>query len=102
MVPFGLTDLQVRAHYRFSLGKLKVLPHEKVEQGRCFRLGGARTMVAALEDFVAQTAAQVRFALEECAGELKNVTKRRQEIQITKKREYHVCSEAAAPFVQRV
>lgn len=75
MVLFGLTDLQVGAHYRFSLGKLKVLPHEKVEQGRRFRLGGARTMVAALEDFVAQTAAQVRFALEECAGELKNATK---------------------------
>lgn len=28
-------------------------------------------MVAALEDFVAQTATQVGFALEECAGELK-------------------------------
>lgn len=60
----------MRAHYRFSLGKLKVLSHEKVKQGRSLRLGGAGAMVAALEDFITQAAAQVSFALEERAGEL--------------------------------
>lgn len=67
---WSLTDLQVWAHNRFSLGKLEILSHEKIKQGRCLRLGGARTMVAALEDFVTQTTAQVGFALEEGAGEL--------------------------------
>lgn len=68
--PFGLTNLQMWADYRFSLGKLKVLSHEKVKQGSCFRLGGAGTMVTALEDFVTQTAAQVCSTLKECTGEL--------------------------------
>lgn len=53
-----------------SLGELKVLPHEKVEQCRRLRLGGAGPVVAALEDLVAQAAAQVCLALEEGAGEL--------------------------------
>lgn len=65
------TDLQVGADDGLSLGELKVFPHEKVEQRRCLRLGGAGAVVAALEDLVAQAAAQVRLALEERAGELR-------------------------------
>lgn len=66
----GLTDLQMRAHYRFPLGELEILSHEKIKQSRRFRLGAAGTMVAALEDFVTQTTAQIGFTLEEGAGEL--------------------------------
>lgn len=69
-LPFGLTNLQMWADYRFSLGKLKVLSHEKVKQGSCLCLGWAGTMVTALEDFITQTAAQVCSTLEECTGEL--------------------------------
>lgn len=64
------TDLQVGADDGLSLGELKVFPHEEVEQRRRLRLGGAGAVVAALEDLVAQAAAQVRLALEERAGEL--------------------------------
>lgn len=67
---FCYADLQMGADYRLSLGKLKVFSHEKIEQGSCLRLGGAGTMVAALEDLIAQTATQVCLTLEECTGEL--------------------------------
>lgn len=63
------------ADYRLALGKLKVFPHEKVQQGSCLRLGGAGTMVTALEDLIAQTAAQVCLTLEECTGELQEKMK---------------------------
>lgn len=62
-------------------------------------------MVAALEDFVAQTTAQVGFALEEGAGELEMWGKKRVHLKKTKQNvayfEYYVCTEGAAPFVQR-
>lgn len=67
------TDLQVGADDGLPLGELKVFPHEEVEQRGRLRLGGAGAVVAALEDLVAQAAAQVRLALEEGAGELQTV-----------------------------
>lgn len=70
------TDLQMWADYRLALCELKVFPHEKVQQCSCLRLGGAGTMVTALEDLVAKTAAQVSLTLEECIGELEGETRR--------------------------
>ncbi len=65
----------MRADYRLALGKLKVFSHEKIQQGSCLRLGGAGTMVTALEDLIAQTATQVCLTLEERTGELQKETK---------------------------
>lgn len=64
-------DLQVGADDGLSLSELKVFPHEEVKQRSRLRLGGARPVVAALEDLMTQAAAQVRLALEERAGELR-------------------------------
>lgn len=77
----GPTDLKVRADDGLPLGELKVLPHEEVEQGGRLGLRGAGAVVAALEDLVAQTAAQVGLPLEEGAGEL--TEKRREQVEPT-------------------
>jgi len=66
----GLTDLQMGADDGLALGELKVFSHEEIQQGGRLRLGGAGAMVAALEDFIAQAAAQVGLTLEERTGEL--------------------------------
>ena len=60
----------MRPDYGLALGELEVLPHDEVEEGGGLSLGGAGAMVAALEDLVAETAAQVGLALEERTGEL--------------------------------
>lgn len=66
----------MRAHDGLALGELKVLPHEEVEQRRRLRLGGAGAVVAALEDLVAEAAAQVGLALEKRTGELEKERER--------------------------
>ncbi len=96
------TDLQMWADYGLALGKLKVFPHEKIQQGSCLRLGGARTMVTALKDLVAQTATQVCLTLEERTGELQ----REMRPQVRKTSwtftcMFLVCMEFAGPFAQR-
>lgn len=63
------------ANDRLSLGKLKVFSHEKIQQSSCLRLGGAGSMVTALEDLVAKTATQVCLTLEKCTGKLQKKEK---------------------------
>lgn len=57
-----------------SLCKLKVFPHDDVEQGSSFSLCGTGAVVAALEDLVAETSTEIGFSLEEGAGELQEDT----------------------------
>lgn len=101
---FSYADLQMWADYRLALGKLKVFSHEKIEQSSCFRLGGAGTMVTALEDLIAQTATQVCLTLEERTGELQKEMKMPPHVRKTMgifTQMLYVYMNFAGPFEQR-
>lgn len=63
--------LQVWADDALALCKLKVPPHEEVEQCSGFGLCGAGAMATALQDLITQTATQIRFTQEKCGWKLK-------------------------------
>lgn len=63
--------LQVWADDALALCKLKVPPHEEIEQCSGFGLCGAGAMATALQDLITQTAAQICFTLEKRGRELK-------------------------------
>lgn len=62
--------LQVRAKERLPLGVLVVVPHQQVEQRRCFCPEGGQLGDAALKHLAAQGLAQCHAALEEHWWEL--------------------------------